>query len=253
MRSTRSPQRFLSRDAMNRGCAEGLPAGPGIHVRLTLLLVVFLLFSGPAIALAQHDEGAASSGVESSPEQHVSANWATPEDESRAFARFQRNLGITLGTWAVANIAVGAVGWSQSEGRTRAFHQMNLGWNTVNLAIAATSLLGQLGGPELYASYGELVRARTGTEKILLLNAGLDVGYLTLAAFLRERGLRRDDDRLVGFGNSIFLQGAFLLAFDVTLLLISGRQTSRLWEQVGVSTLLDSAAQPAGLALSLVW
>ncbi len=31
-----------------------------------------------------------------------------------------------LGSWAVANIATGAYGWSRFEGDTKYFHQMNL-------------------------------------------------------------------------------------------------------------------------------
>jgi hypothetical protein len=31
---------------------------------------------------------------------------------------------------------------------------------------------------------------------------------------MKERGLRTDDSRLIGFGKSVILQGAFLMAFD---------------------------------------
>lgn len=56
-------------------------------------------------------------------------------------------------------------------------------------------------------------------QKILLFNAGLDVGYMLGGVYLLERGKRevKNAERLRGFGRSILLQGAFLFVFDLSL------------------------------------
>lgn len=45
-----------------------------------------------------------------------------------------------LGSWAVANLIIGGIGWNQNTGDTKYFHQMNFFWNTVNLSIAGFAL-----------------------------------------------------------------------------------------------------------------
>jgi hypothetical protein len=67
-------------------------------------------------------------------------------------------------------------------------------------------------------------------EKILLFNAGLDVGYMALGAFLWERGLRKDSDRLTGYGQSLILQGGFLFTFDLVLYFMNRSQSSQVLE-----------------------
>ncbi|MFN4079659.1 MAG: DUF6992 family protein, partial [Saprospiraceae bacterium] len=54
-------------------------------------------------------------------------------------------------------------------------------------------------------------------EKILLFNAGLDVGYIMSGVWLqaRARTSEQNRDRFSGFGRSIVMQGAFLMAFDL--------------------------------------
>ena len=55
------------------------------------------------------------------------------------------NIGMAvLGGWALANISIGAYGWSQQSGQESYFHQMNLFWNTVNLTIAGFALYSNL-------------------------------------------------------------------------------------------------------------
>ncbi len=60
------------------------------------------------------------------------------------------------------------------------------------------------------------------------MNAGLDVAYLATAAFLWQRGDATADARLVGLGQALLIQGAFLLGFDITLAVLSGRLTDEL-------------------------
>lgn len=136
----------------------------------------------------------------------------------------QKRAMIVLGSWAVANMAVGAGLQGNATGTTKYFHQMNLGWNAVNLTIAGIGYWGltkvDAGSFDLAAGLQEAQRF----QKILLFNAGLDVGYMMGGVYLMERSkntpIDKNPDRLKGFGQSILLQGAFLFAFDLTTYLI---------------------------------
>jgi hypothetical protein len=138
---------------------------------------------------------------------------------------------LVLGGWAVSNIAVGSIGMARSGGRTRYFHQMNAAWNTVNLAIAGFGYYG-LKNSALDVSLSETISEFHNFEKILLFNAGLDVGYIAMGAFLWERGLRKQNNRLTGYGQSLILQGAFLFSFDMILWLLNRNQSGALMEIV---------------------
>ena len=54
------------------------------------------------------------------------------------------------------------------------------------------------------------------TETIFLINAGIDLAYISSGILLRNRQEQNMDkkNQFIGFGNSIILQGGFLLVFD---------------------------------------
>ena len=145
------------------------------------------------------------------------AQLTLPEFNQNRLQRQQTAMTI-LGTWAVGNIAAGAALQGSRTGADRYFHRMNAYWNVVNLGLAGISLYtisrtdpGAFGLAESLAEHHKL-------QKILLFNAGLDVGYMLGGAYLIERAKRPDQvrpERLRGFGRSIVLQGAFLFLFDV--------------------------------------
>ncbi len=128
---------------------------------------------------------------------------------------------MVLGGWALGNIMTGSYGHFNTTGQTRYFHQMNAMWNVVNLGIATFGYLGASGADPMGMGISEIVREYTSFQNILLLNAGLDVAYMTAGFYLRERSKTASrPDMLMGFGNSIILQGAFLFVFDVVLFFI---------------------------------
>lgn len=58
-------------------------------------------------------------------------------------------------------------------------------------------------------------------QNFLLLNAGLDVAYIATGFYLKERAKNSSSpERLRGYGNSLLLQGGFLLAFDIAFYFI---------------------------------
>ena len=138
---------------------------------------------------------------------------------------------LVLGGWAVTNIAIGSIGMTQTSGNTKYFHQMNAAWNTVNLAIAGFGYYG-LRGQSADIGLSETITEFHNFEKILLFNAGLDVGYMAMGAYLWERGIRTDSERLRGYGQSMILQGAFLFVFDGILYFMSRAESSRLIESL---------------------
>jgi hypothetical protein len=127
---------------------------------------------------------------------------------------------LVLGSWAIGNMALSAALLNGKQGENKAFHQMQIGWNVINLGIAAAGYIGVMrsnpGSLDLYHS----IQDQYKMEKILLFNAGLDVGYMLGGAYLLERGKRdnvKNPAQLRGFGRSILLQGAFLFVFDLSL------------------------------------
>ncbi|MEQ8323131.1 MAG: hypothetical protein RIC15_05320 [Vicingaceae bacterium] len=127
-----------------------------------------------------------------------------------------------LMAWSVLNLSTGLYGGITQEGTERYFFEMNALWGGINLLISG-------------ASYGALRRERNQpvfplmaqtdqkkVERIYLINAGLDVLYITGGALLIDYSTRRPDnrERLNGYGQSIILQGSFLLVFDSVMYLI---------------------------------
>lgn len=179
--------------------------------------------------------------------------WLSAQDLSPSLLEFnQQSLGhqktamLTLGGWAVANIGTGLALRGSTEGSAREFHTMNALWNTVNLGIAGfgywSAMKSDPGNWDLATSLGK----HGSFQKVLLFNAGLDVGYIMGGLYLTERAKRPDvkQDQLKGFGNSIMLQGAFLLVFDlVNYFIASGRDND-------LNLLLQSTGNGVGLTFT---
>lgn len=126
---------------------------------------------------------------------------------------------VVLGSWAVANIVTGAYGWSRYSGETKYFHQMNLFWNTVNLGIAGFAIHNNMQLDPLTFGSEEALEEARNIEKILLINSGLDIGYIGAGFLLKHVASNSENrkDLLTGYGNSLILQGSFLLVFDLIL------------------------------------
>lgn len=130
----------------------------------------------------------------------------------------QRGMAV-LGGWAVGNLVVSGVAAGQTEGSAHYFHQMNVGWGAINLALAGVGYLGARRVARLPTpNRAENVRAQLRTENLYLFNAGLDVAYLATGVYLLEKGANPtapgSADRWRGYGQSLLLQGSFLLLFD---------------------------------------
>ena len=141
----------------------------------------------------------------------------TLRDFSEQRIKHQKTLGLALGGYALANIAIGAIAVGQTSGETKEFHKMNVYWNLFNLGIAGAGLLGSRKRNADTETLADAVRQHENMKQILLVNAGLDVAYVVGGGYLRERANSHPDnaDQLRGYGKSIMIQGGFLLAFDL--------------------------------------
>jgi hypothetical protein len=67
----------------------------------------------------------------------------------------------------------------------------------------------------------EIIKDFNSLQNFLLLNAGLDVAYIATGLYVKERSKNSSSsERLIGYGNSLLLQGGSLLLFDVSLFFI---------------------------------
>ncbi|NIK73954.1 hypothetical protein FHS56_001467 [Thermonema lapsum] len=128
---------------------------------------------------------------------------------------------LVLGSWAAANILVGSIGNFKTEGETKYFHQLNATWNAVNLGIAALGYFKAVHSDPAAMTNVEMLKDYNSLQSFLLLNAGLDAAYIMTGLYLKEKSKHSSSaERLKGYGNSLLLQGGFLLLFDVSLYFI---------------------------------
>lgn len=120
-----------------------------------------------------------------------------------------------LAAWAGVNIIQGSISATNAKGSAKSFFRMNAYWNVVNLGIAAYGLTMLRKQINRQYSFSQNYVEQQKTEKLLLLNTGLDAAYIATGFYLKERGARLNKDQATGFGNSLILQGAFLLVFDL--------------------------------------
>lgn len=138
-------------------------------------------------------------------------------------------LMLGLGGWATSNFIVSGIGWATvPDGEAHYFHQMNVMWNTVNLGLAIPGYI-KARKANSSMSFAETIKAQQKTEKIFLINTGLDVGYMAGGLLLRSeaRSNPKKQDKFNGYGNSLLLQGGFLFAFDLTAYIIHQRHAKK--------------------------
>lgn len=140
-----------------------------------------------------------------------------------------KKLMITLGSWASVNMVGSGAAWATlPSGEARYFHQMNVMWNSVNLALAIPGFIkARRSDPNI--SFSETISAQHQTEKVFLFNGALDIAYITGGLLLREMA-QNDASKMNmfnGFGNSLLLQGGFLFIFDLTAYVIHKRHANK--------------------------
>ena len=166
---------------------------------------------------------AATAGAQSSAAQLGSDSQITLDAFNARRQRTQRIGMIALASWAGLNIVGGSALYFFDEAK-QSFHQMNAMWNVVNAGLATGGLIGasrQLTGWDLTRS----IEAQHNLEKVYLVNAGLDLGYIMGGLFLAQLGDEYPPraDQFEGWGYSIALQGGFLMLFDAVMFIAHRR------------------------------
>lgn len=154
-----------------------------------------------------------------------------------------------LGTFAVSNFVVSGTGYALAEEpAVRRFHEMNMMWNTVNLGLAVPGYLKARKQSELL-SWEALKKEQQKTERIFLINGGLDLGYIAAGLWMQSEASQRPDqaDLYTGYGQSLVFQGAFLLAFDTFAYYVHHRHA----RQSGLFSKVSFSASPTGINATL--
>jgi uncharacterized membrane protein YwaF len=128
---------------------------------------------------------------------------------------------LVLGGWAILNIIVGSFKLTKSTRSRRFYFQMNVYWNIVNLMIAGVALYSIISKDPVTQSLLQSLKLHIWYKKVLYLNVGLDVAYVVLGAYLKERSrMSPKTEQLQGWGEAVVLQGMFLFLLDLVLVVL---------------------------------
>jgi len=138
-----------------------------------------------------------------------------------------------LGGWGIVNLGTGAIwGWNSknvtvytnlggsqasSKGISREgqyFFQMNTIWGAVDFGTALLGYASIQKYRKKTLTAAETLEQQKRLEKIFLINGGLDIFYIGAGTYLKLVGDSRQSPIMRGYGESILMQGGFLLLFD---------------------------------------
>ena len=133
-----------------------------------------------------------------------------------------------LTAWAVSNLLISGYLLTVADRRQPAFffHGMNVIWGGINAALAAYGIIDLHPHAPAGLALAEVLKAQFSLEKTFLFNAGLDVAYVVAGLWLVARAAvpaAPKPERLLGFGQSLWVQGGFLLVFDGVMWLAMNR------------------------------
>ncbi len=147
-----------------------------------------------------------------------------------------------LGGWGAANIVAGGLGAALThDEQLRWVFLGSALWNTVNVALAVINLASNWKADPTSFDAKASLQASNSSSTIFAVNAGIDVGYLATGAFLWQRGVSTRDQRMVGAGQALLIQGVFLAIFDTVMAVVQGGFTNRLVDHLNLSV------DPSGL------
>jgi hypothetical protein len=130
----------------------------------------------------------------------------------------QKRSMVALAGWSAANIVASGIATDTRNREMRYFHQMNVMWGGINLAIAGLGYWGagreKIDNPML----ADVLKHQNRIEKTYLINAGLDVVYVGAGLLMNKTSdNQKNPEKFKGYGNSIMLQGGFLLLYDAII------------------------------------
>ena len=136
---------------------------------------------------------------------------------------------LVLGGWSVVNIVGSGFATNTRNKEVRYFHQMNVMWGGINLALAGLGYYGagreKIDNPVL----ADVLKHQNRIEKTYLINLGLDVVYVGTGLLMNKTSdNQKNPEKFEGYGNSILLQGGFLLLYDAIIYSIHRKHGKKL-------------------------
>lgn len=132
------------------------------------------------------------------------------------FFVYQRRALTPLLRWGIGSSLIGALLMLVPRPFWRQFGLQALSWGVIDVLLAIAGRRQALVHAEQFAGGAlddhDAEREAAKFERILLVNAGLDVGYIAAGGLTAARFADRPDRR--GLGVGILVQGLFLLLFD---------------------------------------
>jgi hypothetical protein len=209
--------------------------GVGIGVFLAIILA-----SGPVFS-----QNTSSDSVQNA--SNDSIQLPLPEAVAMERINITRNYMTALGAWGLVNVVQGSISATNTVGPEHYFHQMSSYFNAVNVGIAAVGFLGIKKQLLKTNTLDSEIKAQQKIQKILLINSALDVGYFGIGLLMRNSGIKNQNAKIQGYGGSIMLQGAFLLAYDLLQFGAHRKNGKRLGQKFGIWTL---GPTPSGMGLA---
>ena len=154
---------------------------------------------------------------------------------------------LLLGSWSATNIIISAFASKTNNQQAHYFHNMNMMWNSVNLALATVGYISASKETTNNLTLSNVLNHQNKTEKLFLFNTGLDVAYVTAGFYLKEKGNSDINPvKLRGYGDAVAIQGGFLLLFDAIMYVVHnkhGKNLNKFTDKV------QMIASPLGVAM----
>lgn len=136
------------------------------------------------------------------------------------FYSWQQQALQPLKYWGLGSVAVGGLCALSPNPIVRHFGYQALTWGAIDAALA---FFGERGARSKHAEVelglrddAQIAQDWQSLRRLLLINAGLDVVYISTAGWLLATS-NALTPRRIGMGWGILVQGAFLLVYDVAL------------------------------------
>jgi hypothetical protein len=139
------------------------------------------------------------------------------------YKKQQQSLSLLSG-WSVCNLIYSPLATKNlfsPETTNEHFHQMNFSWNLLNVGIASLGHIIVNKDSKKPWDLKILYDKKKKAEKSIIINMGLDIAYMITGLLLKNNAKKNNSEYYMnkGYGNSLILQGGYLLIYDAIFLM----------------------------------
>ena len=134
------------------------------------------------------------------------------------YKKQQQSLSLLSG-WSVGNLIYSPLATKNlfsPKSTNEYFHQMNFSWNLLNVGIAGLGHIIVNRDSKKPWDMKTLYDKKKKAEKSIIINMGLDLAYMVTGLLLKNNS---ESFMNKGYGNSLILQGGYLLFYDAIFLM----------------------------------